>query len=61
MKANKENYAAQIEKMVTDPAFIKLAANMAKQLGVSAEVWNNNRMMFLLNFASEIVTRKNAK
>ena len=49
----------EIETIVTDSKFIALAAKTAQKLGIPAEEWNNNKMLYLIMFAQEILNRDN--
>ena len=55
------NLFNQIESIVTDSNFIALSAETAKKLGIPAEEWNKNKMLYLIMFAQEMLNRDNAQ
>jgi hypothetical protein len=45
--------------LVESPAFVKLCAKYAKELGVTAKEWNENRAGLVLFFANEMCAKEN--
>mgnify|MGYP003338349189 CR=1 FL=1 len=48
----------KIEELCYNPDFIKAAAETCKQVGITAEEWNKNKMPILMKFASNIILGK---
>ena len=46
-------------ELVESPAFIELCVNAAKQLGITAKEWNENRAQLVLFFANEMCAKEN--
>jgi hypothetical protein len=42
-------------KVIETPGFIEMAIEAAKQLGITAKEWNENKSMILMMFANEII------
>ena len=42
-------------KLIESPEFIQTAIKVAKQMGITANEWNNNMGMILLLFANEVI------
>lgn len=42
-------------KLIESPEFIQTAIKVAKQMGITADEWNNNMGMILLLFANEVI------
>jgi hypothetical protein len=49
----------EIENIAMDPEFIKIAANIAQQMGITAEEWNKNKVAYLLMWAKEVWKKDN--
>jgi hypothetical protein len=45
--------------LIESPEFIKLCAEYAKKLGVTAKEWNDNRAGLVLFFANEMCAKEN--
>jgi hypothetical protein len=45
--------------LIENPEFVKLCVEYAKQLGVTAKEWNENRAGLLMFFANEICAKEN--
>jgi RsiW-degrading membrane proteinase PrsW (M82 family) len=50
-------YFNELESIVTDKDFILLSVETAKALGITAEEWNKNKMLYLVMFALEMKKR----
>ena len=45
----------RITELVTDPNFIRTAAEAVKVIGITPKEWNENRMMILMILANEMI------
>lgn len=45
--------------LIENPVFVKLCIKYAKQLGVTAKEWNDNRAGILMFFANEMCAKEN--
>lgn len=46
-------------KLVNDPKFLELCIKCLKQMGISAQEWNENKMSIALYFANEFIAKDN--
>lgn len=45
--------------LVNDAKFREICVNHVKQMGVSAQEWNENKVLFLMMFANEFCRKEN--
>ena len=55
---NTQTITAQINTLINSVEFRNNCANIAKQVGITAQEWNENKVAILYTWATEVVCAK---
>ena len=58
---NAQTITAEINALINSVEFRNNCANIAKQVGITSQEWNENKVMILYSWATEVVCNTKSK